>query len=136
MTKSHAETQTQYKWEQNIFVNIYLYSCRRTLFFHHTAVWFHYSLFHHYHLHSPFLHHSAITQEHNSHQDCIEIPSHCIFQEREFLRKMKTPISESDLSPNVMWYCIKRDGSEQGRQMNSTRSVILIHINNNTFSNT
>lgn len=67
----------------------YLYSHRRTLSFHHTDVKFHYSLFHHCHLHSPFLHHSATAQEHSSHQDCTEIPSHCIVQEQEFLRKIR-----------------------------------------------
>lgn len=89
MWSNSMNTQTHTVQMRGKSASTYLCSCRRTLFSHHTLSEFHCSLSHHCHLRSPFLHHSATAQERSSHQDCTEIPSHCTFQEREFLRKIR-----------------------------------------------
>lgn len=63
----------------------YLYSNRKTWFCGHTIVWYHCNLFHHYHLHNLFLHHSATDQECSYHQGGIEIHFHYNQQENESL---------------------------------------------------
>lgn len=64
----------------------YLYSDRKTWFCDHIIVRYHCSLFHHYHLHSLFPHHSATDQECNFHQGGTEIHSHYNQQENESLK--------------------------------------------------
>lgn len=64
----------------------YLYSDRKTWFCGHTIVRYHCSLFHHYHLHNLFPHHSATHQGCNFHQDDTEIHLHYNQQENESLR--------------------------------------------------
>lgn len=89
MWSNSTNTQTHTEQMRGKSASTYLCSCRRTLFSHHTLSEFHCSLSHHCHLRSPSLHHSATAQERSSRQDCTEIPSHCTFQEREFLRKIR-----------------------------------------------
>lgn len=63
----------------------HLCSCRQTWFSGHTIEWYHCSLFRHYRLHSPFLHHSARDQECSFHQGGTEIHPQCSQQENQLL---------------------------------------------------
>lgn len=140
-TKSPRHTQS--KWEENASASPYLCSCRRTLFSHHTPWEFHCSLSHRCHPHSPSLHRSATAQGRSSRQDCTETPSHCTFQEREFLRKIRITLKNLLVSvfffPFQVYTGLESSSYPKPKSENNTQNALfhpVTHHSNISFKQT
>lgn len=93
-------------WDRTwTWCSAYLYSDRKTWFCDHTIVRYHCSLFHHYHLHNLFPHHSATDQECNFHQGDTEIHAHYNQQENESLKLKWRREAEGGKTRETLWFC-------------------------------